>query len=67
MTGAPWFVRNTIIASDLRTNTFLVHIKSLAETFYAAAAASENNLIRALGNTPTNGPHTLPVSLLSRQ
>lgn len=67
MTGAPWFVRNSIIASDMRIETFLAHMKELAEAFYSSAATSENPLIQALGTTVTNGPYNLPAFLLSRQ
>lgn len=65
ITGAPWYVRNSIIANDLDVEPVLVHIQNLALVFYTSASTADNPLIRTLGQTD-NLPHKMPVSILSR-
>lgn len=66
ITGAPWFVRNSIISNDLKIEPILEHARKLSEKFFEVSAYSENELIRNLGAIGDIGPYPMPSSILTR-
>ena len=48
-TGAPWYVSNLQIHSDLGVPYLAEHIRSIAQSLYSTFPDAENPLVRQLG------------------
>ena len=48
-TGAPWYVSNLQIHSDLGVPYLAEHIRNIAQSLYSMFPAAENPLVRQLG------------------